>query len=185
MDLVLYAVLQPLVTGGPDKDVRLDHFPGKAIVHDLVSVAVKAMRLQLVRNVFCADPSKRRAISVRTGNGAGFAEQTFHQLPNRHAGGQGIRVDNDVRCHAIQAKGHVFLAVGHANRAFLSVPRTVSSPTGRGVCAGFVKKKIGTWHLNAPDCSREANVLFRLAVLLVHMPMVNLWMVLLFYDSHT
>ena len=38
-----------------------------------------------------------------------------------HAGGDGVRVDDDVGCEAGGGEGHVFLAVGDADGSFLTV----------------------------------------------------------------
>lgn len=121
--LVIHHVLEALVIGRPDEDLRLELAPRVAVVHHLVAPALISASMQQRRDGLHGGVRERRGIALFARRGGHFAHQALDELPDGHARRDGVRVDDDVRRDAFHGEGHVLLPVGHAHGALLSVSR--------------------------------------------------------------
>jgi len=128
---------------GPDLELIADHVPEPLVVHDaeiyvggelaardaavhgFVAVEVVARLQQLVAEEVacsvCFVEGEGRAVLCEAVEGASFAGQGLDEHADCHAGGEGVRVDDDVGLDAGFAEGHGFAGPEHGADALLAV----------------------------------------------------------------
>mmetsp|Transcript_16479 Transcript_16479/g.64296 ORF Transcript_16479/g.64296 Transcript_16479/m.64296 type:complete len:1268 (+) Transcript_16479:614-4417(+) len=124
VDLVVHHVLEALIVGGPDEEVRLQLPAGVAVVEHFVAVALVAAVVEHHRDLVGREGRvEGGGVALFAGVGRQLAEEAFNQLTDGHTRGNGVRVDDEVRRDALHREGHVVLAVGDADRSLLAVAR--------------------------------------------------------------
>ena len=98
MELICRAVPQPLVITRTDKDTRVHLPPRETIVQDLIAVRlhrklIPQERLQVIKCYII----ERRTVTERTHLTANLAKQRLHELRNRHAARNTVRINDDIR----------------------------------------------------------------------------------------
>ena len=122
MDLVTDHVLQPLIVGRIEEDHDFHAFPGEAVVHDLIAIALVAEIMQLVRDVLDRLALERRCIALVAVETGHFAQDGLDQVTDGHARWDGVWVHDHVGNDTLDCEGQVFLPVGHSAGSLLSVP---------------------------------------------------------------
>ena len=73
-------------------------------------------------DILDGDLGEGRGVALLAHQRRNLAHQALHQVPDGHAAGDGVRVDDDVRRDALARERHVLLRVGDADGALLPVP---------------------------------------------------------------
>mmetsp|Transcript_7128 Transcript_7128/g.15506 ORF Transcript_7128/g.15506 Transcript_7128/m.15506 type:complete len:329 (-) Transcript_7128:2283-3269(-) len=115
-------MLQALVEGRSHEYQSVERAPCVSVVQALVAVLLVAQVGHLGGYFLHREVvHEGGGVSLVPQEGGDLTQQTLHQMADRHAGGDGVRVDNDVGADALAREGHVFLAVGHSDGTLLSV----------------------------------------------------------------
>ena len=98
MELICRAVPQPLVITRTDKDTRVHLPPREAIIQNLIAMRlhrelIPQERLQVIK----CHIIERRAVAERPHLTADLTEQRLHELRNRHARRNTMRVNDYIR----------------------------------------------------------------------------------------
>ena len=125
IDFVLHHVLQTHVVRGPDENLALHALARHAVIKQLCAAGVVAQLRQYLAEHLVLGPvvHERGAVAEAALQHARLAHQRLHQLPDRHARGQRVRVYNEVRARAVFRERHVGLRYDQPHRALLSSPR--------------------------------------------------------------
>ena len=121
VDLVLHHVLEPHVVRGPHENLALHALARHAVVQQLRAAVVVAQLRQHLAEHLVLGPvvHERGAVAEAALQHARLAHQRLHQLPDRHARGERVRVDNEVRARAVRRKRHVLFRYNEPHRALL------------------------------------------------------------------
>ena len=121
IDLVLHHVLEPHVVRGPHEYLALHALARHAVVQQLRPAVVVAQLRQHAAKHLVLGPvvHERGAVAEPALQHARLAHQRLHQLPDRHARGQRVRVDDQVRPRAVLRKRHVGLRDNEPHRPLL------------------------------------------------------------------
>mmetsp|Transcript_4023 Transcript_4023/g.8274 ORF Transcript_4023/g.8274 Transcript_4023/m.8274 type:complete len:213 (-) Transcript_4023:2699-3337(-) len=125
-------MLQPLVVRRPQEDLAaLEHEAGVAVVHGLVAAALVAALVQRRGDVLHRHVREGRGVALLAQERGHLPHEALHQMPDGHARGDGVRVDDDVRRDPLAAEGHVLHRVRHAARPLLPMPGSELVPNLR------------------------------------------------------
>mmetsp|Transcript_2207 Transcript_2207/g.6657 ORF Transcript_2207/g.6657 Transcript_2207/m.6657 type:complete len:452 (-) Transcript_2207:1102-2457(-) len=126
--LVGHHVPETLIIDNAKVDVKLHLAPVDARVHGLrARVGVTRsdeLAAEVVRSgLTLAKLEGRCVLGGQAVESAGLGCEALDEHPHRHAGGEGMRVDDHVRGHARLGEGHVLLGPEAAEHALLAVAR--------------------------------------------------------------
>ena len=119
-------MLQTHVVRGPDENLALHALARHAVVKHLRAAAVVPQLGQNFAEHLVLGPvvHERGAVAEPALQHARLAHQRLHQLPDRHARGHRVRVNDEVRTNAVCRKRHVLFRDNEPHRALLSGART-------------------------------------------------------------
>lgn len=118
--LVVDHVLEALVVRRAHEDRARHLLARPGVVEDLVAQRLDAVLAQHAHDVVHRAAVERRRVAPAALRAARLAQDALHQLPDRHAARNRVRVDDDVRHDPARRKRHLVLRVQHAHRALLA-----------------------------------------------------------------
>jgi hypothetical protein len=111
LPLVTDHVTKTLVVDDSDVDIGVELLARDTRIHRLVSVVVVPGGLELLPEVLqrrvVFREVERRSVLRETVHRSGFGSDRLDEHTDGHTGGEGVRVDDDVRLHARLGEGHV------------------------------------------------------------------------------
>eukprot|EP00958_Prasinococcus_capsulatus_P024158 scaffold3740_cov322-Prasinococcus_capsulatus_cf.AAC.4 len=123
VDLVVNHVLQPLVVRWAQEDLGVQHAASVTVVHRFVAAQLVATALQLRTDIFHSHVRERCRVTLLAVQRAHLTHQTLHQVPDRHARRDSVRVHDDVRRDALHRERHILLRVRDTDGSLLPVAR--------------------------------------------------------------
>ena len=122
--LIRRAVAEALVEHRPDEDIRI-HLPAReAVVQDLIAIRLHAEAVAQKRGeAIHRTRAERRAVAQGTHLAPHLAEESLHQLRNRHTAGNTVGIDDNIRNNARSRLGHVLGIQNHPACTLLPVAR--------------------------------------------------------------
>lgn len=124
MDLVVDHVFETLVVCWTKVNLRLQLATGVAVVHDLESTGLVALFPKDLGDRIDSEVGEWRSVTLVSDDGGHLREQTLDQVTDGHTGGNGVRVDNEVRRDTFRGEGHILLTIGDTDRTLLTVTRS-------------------------------------------------------------
>lgn len=104
--LVVDQVAQPLVVDGPNEDEIFQSLPRVGVEHELVAVFLVAEAVQLLGLALHVErPEGSGILRETTLDRCQFGDEAFDAVPDGHAGGNAVRVDDHIRNDALDGKG--------------------------------------------------------------------------------
>jgi hypothetical protein len=94
-----------------------------AVVHDLEAALLVSEVLQQFGDVVNGHRSEGRRVTLVARERRDLGKKALDQVADGHAGGNGVRIDDDVWGNAFACERHVFLPVRDADGSLLAVPR--------------------------------------------------------------
>ena len=121
IDFVLHHVLESHVIRGTNENLALHALARHAVVQQLRAARMVAQLGQHLAEHLVLGPvvHERGAVAKSALQHARLAHQRLHQLANRHARGERVRVDNQIRANTVVRERHVGLGYNEPHRALL------------------------------------------------------------------
>ena len=122
--LVVDHVLEALIVGRSEEDLRVELAAGEAVVHDLVAAQLVVVAGEELGDLVHGDGVvEGRRVAYFALVGAHLRLNALDQVTDGHATGNGVRVDDEIGRDALAREGHVLHAIEHAAGALLTVTR--------------------------------------------------------------
>ena len=168
--LVEHHVFQTLIIGWTNEDFSGQRFSRHAIVERLATEPIVAVRFELVADLLDRGAAKGRRVSLLTVNCAQLSHEALHELPDRHAARNGVRVDDNVGYNPVCRHRHVGRVEDDTDHSLLSVTRTVSGPTAYALASNVEDACANRDAVHSP---RVFHDFLRLSLLLVNVAVID------------
>lgn len=114
-------MLQALIESGADEYFRGHLLPRDTVLENLVRLALHTAPAQNIGEFVQIKVLEGHRVKLGTPNCPRFPEEALHQLGNSHARRNRVRIDDDIRSHAVRRLRHIVLRHNHPDCSLLSV----------------------------------------------------------------
>jgi len=124
VNFVVDHVFESLLESGTDKNGVVELHASLPVEHDFVAVALLLLPVQVFCDVVDRDTfGKGCCVSLAASQRGHLARQTLHHVSDGHPRRNGMRVHDQIGYDSLLSEWHIFLTVGNAHGAFLTMSR--------------------------------------------------------------